>query len=82
MSSGKKTGLLALILCVAGLMTANAAPGWKVLNGHVPAVVRKLSPVGRLPTAGIASGHRLPLRDPAGWMNCSGSLRPGQHEFS
>ena len=67
MSSGKKTGLLALILCVAGLMTANAAPGWKVLNGHVPAVVRKLSPVGRLPDSQelhLAIG--LPLRDPAG----------------
>jgi len=49
MSSGKKTGLLALILWRCRPDDGQCAPGWKVLNGHVPAVVRKLSPVGRLP---------------------------------
>jgi hypothetical protein len=70
MSSGQKTGLLALILCVAGVMPASAVPGWKVLKGHVPAAVRQLVPLGRLPgTNQLHLAIGVALRDPAGLSN-------------
>jgi subtilase family serine protease len=67
MPFGKETGLAALFFCVAGMTAASAAPDRLFLPGHVPQVVRRLSPIGTLPeTNQLRLAIGLPLRNQAG----------------
>jgi len=64
MLSVKRTGRVALFFCVAGINVVNAAPGWKILQGHVPKALAHLTPQGRLSaTNDLSLAVGLPLRD-------------------
>jgi subtilase family serine protease len=57
----------AVLLC--GMVTAFGA-GWKVLPGHVPPLVRRLTAIGRLPaTQQLRLAIGLPLRNTTGLNN-------------
>jgi hypothetical protein len=65
--SGIKAGMMALIICFLGMAESGAAPGWKILSGHVPPPVQRLTPIGRLPgTSQLWLAIGLPLRNQAG----------------
>jgi uncharacterized repeat protein (TIGR01451 family) len=66
----KTTSLIALIFCAAVITALSAEPGRTDLPGHVPQVVRRLSPVGTLPeTNQLRLAIGLPLRNKAALTN-------------
>ena len=60
----KKATVLGLVFCAVGISAARAQSNWKVLPGHVPAPVSRLTPLGNLPaTKRLQLAIGLPLRN-------------------